>query len=263
MLATAPKNACEGFRMKKNNAAKQAAVTPASSLPVIIQPTPFDALGLTSRELSREQWDEIGRFIGSEMRRAAFVIGDWLIFAEERTGQLNFGDAMPAENVSHRVYQQAVELTGIDITTLQNYAYVARHVPRDIRNPRVSWEHHKKVAKLKDAGAKTNWLKVVEKASKTGDRITARRLARSIVAGKLVTRDEMESRDSDRGIESVGPYVNRIVVFIAKLRAAGWIDGADEHKLRALARDLQQVVEIAAELNKLADAIATGRTKRR
>ena len=217
-------------------------------------PAQYDALGLTTEELSFEQWEAMGRYIGSEMRRAAFVVGDWLIFAEERGGQLHFWDAVPSDQVSRWVYDKAVGLTGIDITTLQNYAYVARHVPREIRNARVSWEHHKKVAKLKDAGTKTNWLKVVEKGNKTGDRITARRLARSIVAGKLVTRDEMESRDSDRGIDNVHPHVNRIVVFIAKLRADGWMDAAGEHKLRSLARDLQPVVEIVDELNTQADA---------
>jgi hypothetical protein len=221
----------------------------------VIPPAKFDELGLTEQDLSFEQWRQTGRYIGSEMRRAAFFVGDWLLLAEYRAGQGTF-DGMPqvpSEQVARWVYDEAVALTGIDITTLQNYAYVARHVPRELRNARVSWEHHKKVAKLKDSTAKASWLSVVEKGNKSGDRISSRRLARSIVAGKLVTRDEMESRDSDRGIENVHPHVNRIVVFVAKLRSSGWMDTAGEHKLRSLARDLQPVVDIADELNDRAD----------
>ena len=45
-----------------------------------------------------------------------------------------------ADRVPISRYEEAVTLTGIDLTTLQHYAYVARHVPRELRNEHISWE---------------------------------------------------------------------------------------------------------------------------
>ena len=42
----------------------------------------------------------------------------------------------------------------MDKNSLHNFAFVSRRVPRSLRNRRISWEHHRKVAKLKDAASK-------------------------------------------------------------------------------------------------------------
>ena len=54
----------------------------------------------------------------------------------------------------------------------------------------------------------------------------------------------MAQLDGERGIETVHPYVNRIVAFFGKLRRAGWFDSAHPEKLAALKRDLQPVVDL-------------------
>lgn len=76
--------------------------------------------------------------------------GDWLVYAEKRDGQRTFWPGTPAyDQVPNALYLKASVLTGMDMSTLHNHAYVARHVPRSLRNEKLAWEHHKKVAKQK------------------------------------------------------------------------------------------------------------------
>jgi hypothetical protein len=203
-------------------------------------------LGLeVHEELTHAEWCEIGARIGGAMRSIAFVVGDWLVYGEGRDGQRMFWPDVPEHNIiPHHLYEKASQLTGMDITTLHNHAYVARHVPRWLRNEKLAWEHHKRVAKLKDDAEKARWLKLAVKASRNGRPISARRLARSIQAGRLLSIEEMSETDSDTSFDTVHPHVNRIVLFFGKLRAGGWFDEATAEKRAALKRDLEPVVEI-------------------
>jgi hypothetical protein len=207
-------------------------------------------LGLdVSEPLSHEEWREIGRRIGRAMRSAAFVIGDWLVYGEGRAAQGTFWSDIPAQDsIAKRVYDEASELTGMDWVTLQNYAYVSRNVPRSLRNENLSWEHHKKVAKLKNDFEKTRWLKLAAEKKIEGKPVSTRRLARSIEAGRLLSPDEMRADDSDRGIENVHPYVNSICAFWGKLERSGWLESATPEKREALSRDLRPVVDIYERL---------------
>jgi hypothetical protein len=208
------------------------------------------SLGLDVHErLTLEEWRDIGARIGAAMRSVAFVIGDWLVYADGRDGQITLWDEIPKQDrVPGWAYAEAAQLTGMDVSTLHNYAYVARHVPQSLRNERLSWEHHKKVAKLKDDAEKLRWLRIAVKEGCNGEPISTRRLARSIQAGRLLAVDELDADDAERGIENVHPYVNRICAFIGKLRQAGWFHDAPPEKRAALKRDLQPVVDLYAQL---------------
>jgi hypothetical protein len=208
------------------------------------------ALGLdVGSALTHEEWREIGRHIGQAMRSAAFVVGDWLVYGEGRDAQRTFWPDTPvADEVSSSVYDEAVELTGMDRTTLHTYAHVARNIPRLLRNKALSWEHHKKIAKVKDEAGKVRWLKLAADKHRSGDPISTRRLARSIEAGRLLSVEELEDDDADEGIENVHPYVNRISAFWGRLLRDGWLDTATPEKRAALKRDLQPVVDIYRQL---------------
>ena len=80
------------------------------------------------------------------------------------------------------------------------YAYVARNVPRRVRNDRLSWEHHRRVAKIRDDTEKVRWLGIAAKSGHNGLPVSTRRLARSIEAGRLLSIKEMQVDDNDRGI---------------------------------------------------------------
>ncbi len=229
---------------KKASAAMTAELTP---LPPKVALSP---LGLEIREqLTLAEWRQIGSHIGLAMKSAAFVIGDWLVYGEGRDCQLTFWPDCPeADRVRSGLYDDAIALTGLDVPTLQRYAYVARHVPRTLRNRHVSWEHHKRVAKLREPAEQQRWLTVAAEKCLAGHPLPLRRFARSIQAGRLLSPDELAAEQSDTGIENVHPHVNRIVAFFARLKASGWLARADEHKRAALKRDLQPIIDIANEL---------------
>ena len=136
----------------------------------------------------------------------------------------------------------------MDVTTLTNFAYVSWNVPRRVRNDKLSWEHHRKVAKLRDDAEKVRWLRVAVKSWHNGLPVSTRRLGRSISAGRLPSIMEMQVDDNDRGIMNVHPFVNSICAFFGKLRQGGWFETATPEKLAALKRDLQPVVDLWAKL---------------
>ena len=224
----------------------------AMTAELVQQPPKFamSPLGLEIREqLTLGEWRQIGSHIGVAMKSAAFVIGDWLVYGEGRDCQLTFWPDFPeADRVRSGLYEDAIALTGLDVPTLQRYAYVARNVPRPLRNEHVSWEHHKRVAKLREPAEQKRWLTVAAEKCLAGHPLPLRRFARSIQAGRLLTLEELEHAAADTGIENVHPYVNRIVAFFARLRESGWLANADEHKRAALKRDLQPIIDIHNEL---------------
>ncbi len=78
--------------MNSNNAKKR---REPDSL-TVISPTTFDALGLVASNLTFEQWRDLGGQIGSFVRCAQFVTGDWLVYAEDRGVDKTFGGTCPA-----------------------------------------------------------------------------------------------------------------------------------------------------------------------
>lgn len=212
---------------------------------VVLKPLVLDV----TQPLSLTEWRDIGRQFATAMRTVAFVIGDWLVYGEGRDGQMTlFADIPESDRVSKQHFHDAMRQTGLDITTLQHYAYVARHVPRSLRNEHVSWEYHRKVAKLRDDDEKRRWLELAAEMFLDGNPITLLRFARSIQAGRLMTAKELEAERADRGTDNIHPYVNRIVAFFGRLRDSGWLRNAGEHKRAALKRDLQPIIDIYNQL---------------
>ena len=198
-----------------------------------------------SEPLSHAEWRELGERIGQAMQSAAFIIGDWLVYGEGRVAQGTFWSDIPAQDkIPIKIYEEAVEITGMDLRTLVTYAYVSKNIPKSLRNEQVSWEHHKKVAKVRDDAEKTRWLKITEEHHLANEPLSTRRLARSIEAGRLLSIEEMEPDENDRGIENVHPYVNSICAFWGKLVRGGWLNNATPEQRDALRRDLLPVVEI-------------------
>ena len=70
--------------------------------------------------LTPEEWQELAAAIGEMASSIAFIVGDWLVY-----GQSLFGtDGFPDRKVDNPSYQLALKATGLDLSTLQNYAYV-------------------------------------------------------------------------------------------------------------------------------------------
>lgn len=203
--------------------------------------------GLEVRDdISFEEWASLAPVLGDAARGVAFVIGDWLLYGDQRFGDgAEIGSEEPL--VRSDDYDVAIQQTGLDRSTLQAYAHVARKVPRSLRNKDLSWEHHKVVAKLPPSD-QSRWLEVANENRDRGRPVSTRRLRRSIQAGRLLSIDEVEPPESDRGIDNHIPFVNRLVAWWAKMRERGWLDDATPQQRAALKRDLKPVVSIYEEL---------------
>lgn len=75
-------------------------------------------------------------------RGVGWWLGDWL----------NFGNAAFGEK-----YRRAARVTGYDVQTLMNMAYVAARFPAERRRERLSWSHHAELAPLA-ADEQDRWL---------------------------------------------------------------------------------------------------------
>ena len=195
-------------------------------------------------ELSIDEWSQLAGPIGNASRSVAFIIGDWLIHGQKAfRGKQNTSPS----RIASKKYHLALANTGLDLTTLQNYAYVSRKVPLATRSEQLSWEHHKVLAKLPPLDQQV-WIERCHEEMKAGNPISTRRLRKSISLGRLATPDDLEPNPADRGIETHVPLVNRIVSWWHRLQDGNFLGEATPEQREALKRDLQPVIKIYEEL---------------
>jgi hypothetical protein len=193
------------------------------------------------QDLSFEEWSALAPRLNEASRCVAFLIGDWLIYGEAR---FNNGTSKLSRRVRSEDYERAVAATGLDRSTLQNYAYVARKVPSATRLEALSWEHHKAVAKLKGSD-QLRWLRIVAEA---GGAVSSRRLRKSITAGRLLSLAELKLDPADRGIPNHIPHINHLRAWWEDMKKARWLERATKAQRATLKRDLMPVIDIFEQL---------------
>jgi hypothetical protein len=205
-----------------------------------ISPVGIEFLG----ELDQREWTDLGKQLGSAARSIGFLIGDWLNYGEAK---VKYGEYSHEEG---GIYHDAIKITGLDYKTLANYANVSRKVQFSLRKENLSFDHHRRVAPLKTDEEKQKWLQIAEKVrdKQGGKTMSSRRLAKSILLGRVATIEEMSLPDDDRGCDNVHPHVNRIVAFWGKMKRSGFVDNADMEDIQIMLDDLGPVLDIAHEL---------------
>jgi alkylation response protein AidB-like acyl-CoA dehydrogenase len=199
------------------------------------------ATGLEIRdELTFDQWRDLAPKFSEAMKCAAWVIGDWLVYGED-----HFKSAKG--EITSETYDAAVAATGIDRSTLHLYAHVSRNVPALTRVKALSWEHHRAVAKLNESEQK-QWLEQATSDPAEGGVVSSRRLRKSIMAGRILTPEEMHPEPSDSRIENHIPYVNRLVAWWARMGESKWLQKSTPEERAAVRRDLEPVVAIYEEI---------------
>lgn len=207
-----------------------------------ISPTGLDVLA----PLTFEEWSQVASSLGNAARGIAFVIGDWLVY-----GEANFRKGPAASRVATDAYDAAIQATGLDRSTLHNYAYVARRVARNRRNDALAWEHHKVVAKL-PAAEQRRWLALA--APKKNQRaLSTMRLRKSILAGRVLTPEEMVADPADRGMKNHIPHINRLCAWWSDMKDSKWPQRATAEQVEALLRDFKWVMKIQDELKLLVE----------
>lgn len=101
-------------------------------------------IGLDPQALSsrRADWERLGQLLFRFDRSLQWLIGDWLLQGED--------------NKWGRHEAIAAEL-GLQVKTLYDYRYVARHVDFSVRTDKLSFGHHKLVAQL-EPSQQRRWL---------------------------------------------------------------------------------------------------------
>jgi hypothetical protein len=89
-----------------------------------------------------EQWQKVGEVLQKLDASIQWLLGDWLVYGERVWGQ---------------TYEQIAEATGYEVTSLRQYAWVARGVDLSIRIDKLSFGHHMLVAGL-EPESQRNWL---------------------------------------------------------------------------------------------------------
>jgi hypothetical protein len=78
-------------------------------------------------------WVRVGQRLGAMTRCSQWWLGDWIRFGTSRWGEK---------------YKQAARITGYDVQTLRNIAYVAGQVEVSRRRDDLTWSHHAEVCAL-------------------------------------------------------------------------------------------------------------------
>ena len=193
--------------------------------------------------LTVEEWQDLAASIGDVASSIAFIVGDWLVYGQGLFGTAGF----PDRKVDNQSYQLALAATGLDLSTLQNYAYVSRSVPYSMRSERLSWEHHRVLAKLPD-GDKQDWINTCEAEVDAGRRMSTRRLRKSLSLGRVATDADLEPDEADQGIENHIPFVNRLVVWWKRMQENQFLANATDEQRAALKRDFQPISAIINQL---------------
>lgn len=95
------------------------------------------------RDLDHTDWLATGRRLGAIGRCSQWWIGDWVRYGTARWGEK---------------YAEAARVTGYDIASLRNMAWVASRFDLSLRNDKLTWSHHVLLAPL-EADEQRAWLR--------------------------------------------------------------------------------------------------------
>jgi hypothetical protein len=97
---------------------------------------------LPSDELGQTAWLATGRRLGAIGRCSQWWIGDWVRYGTSRWGER---------------YAEAARVTGYDVASLRNMAWVASQFDLSLRSDKLTWSHHVLLAPLEPEQQK-HWL---------------------------------------------------------------------------------------------------------
>lgn len=121
----------------------------------------------TDKDLSYDQWAQLGTRLGAIGRGSGWWIGDWLQY-----GAVRYGGR----------YKIATRVTGYDEQTLMNMSYVASRFEISRRRENLSWSHHANVAALEPTDQE-RWLDMASDKGMTVHQLRSAIQAEAELAG--------------------------------------------------------------------------------
>jgi hypothetical protein len=98
-------------------------------------------------ELEHAEWLATGRRLGAIGRCSQWWVGDWIRYGTARWGEK---------------YVEAARVTGYDVASLRNMAWVASRFDLSLRSDKLSWSHHVLLAPL-EPEEQSHWLERAER----------------------------------------------------------------------------------------------------
>ncbi len=139
-------------------------------------------------DLAHSDWLATGHRLGAIGRCSQWWIGDWVRYGTARWGEK---------------YAEAARVTGYDIASLRNMAWVASRFDLSLRNDKLTWSHHVLLAPL-DAVDQRRWL---QRASEERLSVADLRLElRALREGVAKASRSSVADDADGGEPAVCPH---------------------------------------------------------
>lgn len=154
--------------------------------------------------MSWDEWEVLGKALQQMGASLPWWVGDWLNFGEYSWGEM---------------YAQAIEITGLSESVLQNYKWVSDKIPPERRRRSLSWSIHRVVAPLMPDDQE-RWLGEAQDAGYTVNEllraIQTERLA--ILPPEIKHDEESDAEASDRLKMSTVSPVRRLRYAMRRLR---------------------------------------------
>lgn len=209
-------------------------------------PVKINGLGLqVEGELSFDQWSDVGEQLGRVARTSLFWVGDWLNYGQDRwNGGQRFQKM--AEEQRER-FEQAMRLTGLELSTLHGAAHVSRRIPIDLRSPQLSFEHHRLISRVRDEDQRRDWIRKTE-----GSKLTTRRLRKSINGDRVVRAAEADVTDQ-KGRKSHLFWIKRLIDWWAEVKEEPIHADMTREQLESVLDDFGPILGILDEIRLRAD----------
>lgn len=132
--------------------------------------------------LGQAEWFAAGRRLGAIGRCSQWWIGDWIRYGTSRWGEK---------------YAEAAKVTGYDVASLRNMAWVASQFDLSLRSDKLSWSHHVLLAPL-DRDDQRRWIeKAVDERLSVADLRLELRDRRHGGEGEKVASDQGDGRGAE------------------------------------------------------------------
>jgi len=135
-------------------------------------------------EMGQTEWLATGRRLGAIGRCSQWWIGDWIRYGASRWGEK---------------YADAARVTGYDVASLRNMAWVASQFDLSLRSDKLTWSHHVLLAPLEEE-EKRRWL----------ERAASERL--SVADLRLELRSRQGGRSAQGAETSIASEIDEVVV---------------------------------------------------
>lgn len=209
-------------------------------------PVKINDLGLLFEgDLNFDQWSDVGQQLGRVARTSLFWIGDWLNYGQDRWNGGQRFQKMPDEQRER--FEQAMRLTGLELSTLHGAAHVSRRIPLDLRSPQLSFEHHRLISRVRDEDQRRDWIRKTE-----GSKLTTRRLRKSINGERLVRASEVEATDQ-KGRRNHLFWIKRLIDWWAEVKDEPIHADMTREQLESVLDDFAPVLGILDDIRRRAD----------